>query len=89
MPSTGPIPKCSFVGVYNKASVEGAVRSAERWEVVKLSRKSMSGFVGVQSNDGRAMRDVEGATTLSVSEFVFALTIRLASVLILSSSRGS
>lgn len=65
------------------------MRSAERCDVVKLSRKSMSGSVEVQSDDGTAMRDVEGATTLSVSEFVFALPIKLASVLILSSSRGS
>jgi hypothetical protein len=83
------MPKCSLVGVYNKASVEGAVRSAERCTVVKLSRKSMSGLIGVQLNDGTATRDVEGAITLYVREFVLALSISVASVMILSCSRGS
>ena len=89
MPSTGPIPKCSLVGVYSNASVEGALSSAERWAVVKLSRKSMSGFFGVQSNGGMGMRDVEGATTLNVRVFSLALSMSAASVSILSCSRGS
>src|SRR5882762_2648096 len=88
IPSTGPIPKCSLVGVYNSTNVEGAVRSAERWAVVKLSRKSMSGFVGVQSNGGMAMRDVEGVITLYVSLFALAPSISVARVSMLSCSRG-
>jgi hypothetical protein len=78
-----------LVGVYNKANVEGDLRSAERCAVVKLSRKSMSGFIEVQLNDGKATWDVEGAITLYVSEFAFALPISVASVIILSCSRGS
>jgi hypothetical protein len=89
MLSTGPMPKCSLVGVYNNASVECAVRSAERWAVVKLSRKSISGLIGVQLNSGMATRDAEGAITLYVSEFALASSISVASVVILSCSRGS
>lgn len=40
--STGPIPKCSFDGVYSKVRVDGAVSRAVLWAVLKLSRKRMS-----------------------------------------------
>jgi hypothetical protein len=43
--------------------VEGEHRSAVRWEVVKLSTKRMSGFVGVELNGGILVLDVEGVTT--------------------------
>ncbi len=63
MPSTGPMPKCSFVGVYRNTRVEGAVRSAERCDVVKFSKKVMSA-----SKDDAAVEDGN-----VVSEFWFCV----------------
>lgn len=83
------MPKCSLVGVYNRARVEGAVKSADRCVVVKLRRKSMSGFVGVQEKDGMEIRDVDGAIMLYVSEFALALSTREIKVVTLSCRRGS
>jgi hypothetical protein len=55
MPSTDPIPKCSYAGVYRCAREEWG--SAERWEVVKLRKKRMyavagGGGSGVERRDG-------------------------------------
>jgi len=44
--SMGTIPKCSFVGVYRRASVDGLRRRAERCAVVKLSKKRTRGSSG-------------------------------------------
>lgn len=89
MPSTGPMPKCSLVGVYSKANVDGAERSADRCAVVKFNRNRMSGLLGVHSNRGMLMLDDEGEIMLNDSKFVFAPAMSEVRVLILSSSLGS
>lgn len=89
MPSTGPIPKCSLVGVYNRASVEDALSSADLWAVVKLRRSRTSGSVGVHSKGGMVMREFEGATILKVRKFDLARLINVSNVAMLSCKRGS
>lgn len=87
--STGPMPKCSFVGVYSSASVEGAERSAERCAVVKLRRKRTSGSVGVRSKGGMVTCEVDGVRMLKVSVCAFAPSMSPTSVIMLSSSLES
>ena len=64
MASTGPIPKCSFVGVYKSARVDRALRSAERCAVVKFNRMRMSGLIAVQLNGGMLVGEEEGEMML-------------------------
>lgn len=77
------------MGVYNRARVDGAVKRAERWPVVKFRRNKMSGFVGVQVNGGMLVREVDGVTMSNVRECTFARSISPTKVIMLSSKRGS
>ena len=77
--------------MYNSANVEGALRSAERCGVLKLSKKRTSGFVGlgVYSKEGMTTRDVDGAIMLYDRELVLTRDIKDSRVEMLSSSLGS
>jgi hypothetical protein len=76
MASIGTIPKCSLAGVYKRAWVDAAVRSAVRWDVEKLSRKSTSGSTGVPFSGGIWTEEEEEVMTLNVSEFALAKSIK-------------
>lgn len=83
------MPKCSLVGVYNSANVDGAVKSADLCVVAKSRRKSTSGSIGVQLKEGSAMREVEGVTISKVSEFILTSSTSDSKVVTLSCNRGS
>lgn len=90
MASTGPMPKCSFAGVYSNARVDEEVRRADRWGVVKLSKKRTSGSAAFPSaNDEREIFEDVGVRTEQVSEAALDALTRDESVLMLSSRRGS